>query len=130
MELKTMRELHDEYSYAGWLVVDENDNDAMENRRRLMAAVTVLRPEYGDDIVGVMNDLTEFHAAGCPEDDADRWVMMDYSVFKDTLEQARLTLIAAENAKNAELLSCLDGLSPEEESDSEMADLAKATMDI
>lgn len=129
MELKSLGEFYKAYENAWWITatLDEaadKSNDEFGDVLALRSAVGALRPDYENDILHVMDSLVDFHKAGCPEEDEDTLVMMDFPTFQETLDKAQRVILAPKNKEMTDLLNKLASETEDEAADREMKELA------
>lgn len=131
MELKTLQEFHDEYKDAWWMNRDmdldshtASNDDEFGDILVFKSAIAAIRPDYKNDMLHVMDVLIDFHKDGCPEDDADSLVMMDFPTFRDTLDKAQRVILATKNQEMSNLLDKLTCETETETADREMKELA------
>lgn len=127
MELKNLQSFYECYKDAWWITAhdcNEGDADSVPNIDMFRSLIVTIRPDYKQDILGIMDALIKFHNDGCPEEEGDALVMMDYPTFCTVLEQAQKTMTYQKNLEMASILDCLECESDEEAAAREFKDLA------
>lgn len=129
MEFKNLQDFHDAFKDAWWMNGESEsdsstDNEGFADILQFKSLIAALRPDYKNDLLHVIDVLVNFHENGCPEDDADSLVMMDFLTFRDTLDNAQRIIVAMKADETAKLLDRLECETDAETTDREMKELA------